>query len=441
MIKTPRLVTRITAAAGMAMALTIAVHGQADAQAVQSSTTSTTQSISGTAQEDKQHYVITGDLSALFASGEMVIYTREPKGKASSGGGMMMAATTMTAATPEASASPAGPGTTLVASAELIDGKFRVEGELSKIHPVYFHIAEGMTHDGRRMGQVKGQVFILEPGELTMTMGPNFDWIVRGEYNDIVFNSWKESDAYRGPKSQLTTLPIPGDDEEAIAAHSKKVMALQNQFLEAEFSARERIAKTHPDMLARELAITTGFISFGWEPDAVRGILKEDPDNQWAKDYITQWEARRAKLESEGTGVNIGDYAKYFDGQTLDDETVSLRDVCGDNKYVLLEFWASWCGPCRAEIPNMKKVYAKYHDAGFEIFSFTIDKDKAAWAKASKDEELPWINTGFGQESKPKKLYQVTGVPNNYLIDCETGKVIAKNLRGTNLGDKLEELF
>jgi len=115
--------------------------------------------------------------------------------------------------------------------------------------------------------------------------------------------------------------------------------------------------------------------------------------------------------------------------------------VVGENKLVLLEFWASWCGPCRAEIPNMKKAYSKFHAQGFEIFSFTIDSDKAAWAKASKTEELPWIDTGFGAESTPKKLYEVTGVPANYLIDAATGNVLARNLRGDALDAKLNELL
>lgn len=393
-------------------------------------------------QADKS-YVITGDLSAMFASGEMVIYRRSAKAK--SGGGMAMGMSMASASSAKASDSPGGPGTELVGRAELVDGKFRIEGVADTIEPVYFHVVDGVSSDisrqGARMGPVKGQKFILEPGELTMTMDDQYNWTVDGKYNDIVFNSWKTSDAYLVPKTQMRTLPKPGEDEAEVSAYNKKLVALQKEFIEAEYAAREKIATTHPDMLARELAITTGYIIFGWEIGAARGILEQDPDNAWAKDYVAQWEAREAKRKSEGMRVAVGDYAKYFDANLLDGSEVSLRDVCADNKYVLLEFWASWCGPCRAEIPNMKKAYTKYHDAGFEIFSFTIDKDKAAWSKASVDEELPWIDTGFGQESKPKQLYQVRGVPNNYLIDCETGKVVAVNLRGEALEEKLQELF
>lgn len=427
----PVLTTALTLAA-MLLPLSAppAVHGE---------TPTTTAPTSQPESADKS-FTITGDLSALFASGEMVIYRRSAK---SGGGGMAMGMSMASASSATPSDSPGGPGTELVGRAKLVDGKFHIEGVADTIEPVYFHVSEGVSHEGMHMGPVKGQKFILEPGELTMTMDEGYNWKVNGEYNDIVFNSWKASDAYLTPRTQMRTLVRPSEDEgeEAIAAYNKKINALQTEFIEAEYTAREKIATTHPDMLARELAISTGYIIFGWEIDAARGILKEDPDNAWAKAYVAQWEARKAKLESEGMRVAVGDYAKYFDAKTLDGNDVSLREVCADNKYVLLEFWASWCGPCRAEIPNMKKAYTKYHDAGFEIFSFTIDKDKAAWSKASIDEELPWIDTGFGQESKPKKLYQVTGVPNNYLIDCETGKVVAVNLRGEALDEKLKELF
>ena len=428
--------TALTAALAVCILMIPQLSGQsahAEAPAGATATRST-----DTAWESDQAFVITGDLSAMFASGEMVIYRRSAKAK---GGGMGMAMSMSSASSATPSDSPGGPGTELVGRAELVDGKFTIEGEADTIEPVYFHVSEGVSHKGMRMGPVKGQKFILEPGALTMTMDELYNWSVNGHYNDIVFNSWKTSDAYLVPKTQMRTLPRLGEDEAEISAYNKKLSALQTEFIEAEYGAREKIATTHPDMLARELAITTGYIIFGWEIDAVRGILKEDPDNQWAKDYVALWEARKAKRESEGTRVAVGDYAKYFDAKLLDGSDVSLRDVCADNKYVLLEFWASWCGPCRAEIPNMKKAYTKYHDGGFEIFSFTIDKDKAAWSKASIDEELPWIDTGFGQESKPKKLYQVTGVPNNYLIDCSTGKVIAVNLRGEALDEKLQELF
>ncbi|MEZ6191966.1 MAG: TlpA disulfide reductase family protein [Phycisphaerales bacterium] len=384
----------------------------------------------------EQAFEISGDLSEMFVSGEILIYSRDKKGASGGasgggGGGMMMAASSMSAAGGEASSDgPAGPGTVLVGRAELVDGKFRIVGEVDEVKPVYFHISDGVDHEGHHLGPVKGQMFILEPGELVMTMGPGYDWVVTGPYNDKAINSWKQSPGYQEPWKALKALASAGDDGMSAEEKNKRIVDLQKQFLDYEFESRAKLATTDPDMKVRELAVTTTYIIGDWAIEGARSVLKEDPSNAWAKKYVADYDARRAKIESEGVGVNVGDYAQFFDAQTLGGEEVSLRDVCGDSRYVLLEFWASWCGPCRAEIPNMKKAYGKYHGSGFEIFSFTIDDSKEAWAKASKTEELPWIDSGFGSESKPKKMYRVTGVPNNYLIDCKTGKVIAKNLRG-----------
>ncbi len=130
-----------------------------------------------------------------------------------------------------------------------------------------------------------------------------------------------------------------------------------------------------------------------------------------------------------------------FSADSLDGKATSLSQTCKANKYVLLEYWASWCGPCRSEIPHLKEAYTHYRDKGFEIFAYTLDDDRAAWVKASGQEELPWINTGMGAKSDPVLLYEVTGVPANYLIDTSTGLVVARDLRGDKLELKLKELL
>lgn len=117
---------------------------------------------------------------------------------------------------------------------------------------------------------------------------------------------------------------------------------------------------------------------------------------------------------------------------------VSLSELRQGKKYVLIDFWASWCNPCRKEIPNLKKLYAQYSGKGFEIVSIPIDQKKADWEKALKEEGLTWPN--FLDETGVAALYKVKFVPTMYLITAD-GVMVGENLRGEALATKLKELF
>lgn len=117
---------------------------------------------------------------------------------------------------------------------------------------------------------------------------------------------------------------------------------------------------------------------------------------------------------------------------------VSLSELRQGKKYVLIDFWASWCNPCRKEIPNLKKLYAQYSGKGFEIVSISIDQKKADWEKALKEEGLTWPN--FLDETGVAALYKVKFVPTMYLITAD-GVMVGENLRGEALTTKLKKLF
>ena len=117
---------------------------------------------------------------------------------------------------------------------------------------------------------------------------------------------------------------------------------------------------------------------------------------------------------------------------------VSLSELRQGKKYVLIDFWASWCNPCRKEIPNLKKLYAQYSGKGFEIVSISIDQKKPDWEKALKEEGLTWPN--FLDETGVAALYKVKFVPTMYLITAD-GVMVGENLRGEALATKLKELF
>ncbi|WP_316750097.1 TlpA disulfide reductase family protein [Pedobacter gandavensis] len=138
--------------------------------------------------------------------------------------------------------------------------------------------------------------------------------------------------------------------------------------------------------------------------------------------------------------VSIGKKAPDFEGNTPEGKTIKLSDHFG--KYLLLDFWASWCGPCRRENPNLVKVYQKYHDKGFDIFAVSLDKSKEAWLKGIKDDNLSWTHVSdlTFWNSAGAKLYGVRAIPANVLID-PNGVIIARNLSGEALDKKLEELL
>ena len=120
-------------------------------------------------------------------------------------------------------------------------------------------------------------------------------------------------------------------------------------------------------------------------------------------------------------------------------QTTTLRELSKGKKVILLDFWASWCNPCRKEIPNVKAMYAKYKAKGFEVVSVSADKDDKAWKKALQEEQLPWPNFRDADHSI-QNAYNVKMYPTMYLLTPD-GKVIAENARGEKLQQLLAELF
>lgn len=136
----------------------------------------------------------------------------------------------------------------------------------------------------------------------------------------------------------------------------------------------------------------------------------------------------------------VGQVAPEIDLKNPQGQSIKLSSLRG--KYVLIDFWASWCRPCRAENPNLVAVHNKYSNRGFTIYSVSLDEKKKPWEKAMKKDGLAWANVSDlkGWESETRLVYNVWGLPSNLLLD-KTGKIIAKNLRGEELREKLRELF
>ena len=139
--------------------------------------------------------------------------------------------------------------------------------------------------------------------------------------------------------------------------------------------------------------------------------------------------------------VAVGEIAPNFTVVTPEGKTVSLYDIKG--KVKLIDFWASWCKPCRAENKNVTAIYKKYHKKGLEIFGVSMDKDAAAWKQAIADDGLVWYHGSDlkGMKQSPvAQLYGVTAIPHTLLLD-ENNRIVAKNLRGNALQAKIAEML
>lgn len=179
-------------------------------------------------------------------------------------------------------------------------------------------------------------------------------------------------------------------------------------------------------------------IQYDKEADVLDELVNGLDENVQQVPAIQQLKERIEKLKK----LAVGQIAPDFIQNDPDGNPVKFSDIYSQNEITLLDFWASWCQPCRVENPNIVAVYNEYKDQGFTVFGVSLDMEKDSWLKAIEDDQLDWTQVSdleyWGNEVA--KEYAVNSIPSSLLVD-KTGKIIAKNIRGEALGLTVSELL
>ena len=151
---------------------------------------------------------------------------------------------------------------------------------------------------------------------------------------------------------------------------------------------------------------------------------------------------RIQKIAEVRKAVAVGKKFTDFEMANAKGETHKLSEYVGNGKVVLIDFWASWCPPCRAEMPSLVKAYKTYKNKGFEIVGISLDSKADAWEKGVKDLNITWTQLSDlkGWKNEGAALYGVNSIPHTILVDKD-GTIIAKNLHGQELEDKIKEVL
>ena len=297
-------------------------------------------------------------------------------------------------------------GYRVIAEGKIRNGKFIIRTEVSQPTHVFAYAVKG-----GKMEQVR--YFFLEPG--IISVGGDFDIDQDNGATGTLSNDYWQ--AFRQERDRT-------DKEEMDELTLRTYENAPTDIVRLELLDGDRETWSSPQKAELIRALDPGVLS-------MKGVGE-----------MLELYARRAKAEPDGENV-------YIDIQQPDPEgkVVSLKEIVEKpgNKYVLIDFWASWCSPCREEMPFVKKAYDEFHGKGFDIYAVSADNGDrlmAQWRKYIVDNQLSWTNVCNNElHSKAHLDYAIQGIPDNVLIDCSDGKIIGRSLRGEDLAAKLAELL
>ncbi len=316
----------------------------------------------------------------------------------------------------------------VVNSGEIADGELVFTGKADKNALMYVHKANAdwqtiFFADGEDV-EIDLEDYSLEGSELNEKLTA-YDKAAGEMYNDALGAIAAYGEASEAEQQAL--VPVINEKIANIGEYYKQIL-------------EENRNNIIPAAFISELAQ-------GAEKEELAGLF--DPKYPYArhpyalkiKDQLDAYNARMEEMDAIKEGL-IGQKFLDLEEPDVDGKLHKLSEYVGQGQWVLIDFWASWCGPCRREMPNVVKAYGKYHEKGLEIVGLSFDSDKDAWVKAISEWEMPWkhLSDLQGWDTIASDTYGVKSIPASLLVDPE-GTVVARDLRGDELGAKLAEIF
>ncbi len=302
------------------------------------------------------------------------------------------------------------------------NGSFSITIPDSQLHELYI-----LRFDGIR----SGALFVAEPGQV----------LINGDKSRVWASEIKgtpENDRYRNYQQFLQSLSKRSNELQMSGQKMDKEEKTRifNELENTRKHYTDSLIYNHPNSVVSLYLARVPILMLKYKQiDSLLVGFKPYFSNH---KYYLELKSRADILRKVGEGAMAPGFEVFKeDGQSK----ISLASFKG--KYVLLDFWASWCAPCRVENEHTKEIYNKYHPLGLEVLSFSLDSDLAAWQKAIAKDGLTWPNASDligGVKSPVAQEYGIAGIPAIWLID-PTGKIVADNLRGEDLLNKLNSIF